>query len=250
MPFVMFNDQFPILREVDGLSDGAFRLHTSAFFWCARNGTDGFIPAEDIQLVSPRLRAPERFAEECVARRAWHDAQADCGSEHCLSVAAGPGWILHDFLEHNPTGQEMTARKAGKSSGGKLGNHRRWHVERGISDPTCDWCTESLPDRYTDHRTDGGTESHANPSSPNQSSVVHVSSPATGSNGHPIVDDLIIKTVIEAIYERTSRVIEAEWAPRIASEILAGRHPRNPAAYCRQTIMNDTDPVGRFLPVY
>ena len=52
MPWVRFDDQYPIHRKVAGLSDTAFRLHSAAIFWCVRNGTDGFVPEEDLDLVA------------------------------------------------------------------------------------------------------------------------------------------------------------------------------------------------------
>lgn len=61
---------------------------------------------------------------------------------------------------------------------------------------------------------------------------------------------MIIKTIIEAIYERTSRVVNAEWAGKIAAHILdKSRHVRDPAAYCRAAIEAEADPRTRFLPV-
>ena len=81
MPEVIFDDQFAIHRSVDGLSDTAFRLHVAAIFWSARNLMDGFVPEEDLDLVCARVRAPSRFAAECVSRGTWHEAPVACGSE-------------------------------------------------------------------------------------------------------------------------------------------------------------------------
>lgn len=89
MPWVLYDDQYPINRKVAGLSDTAFRLHTAAIFWCARNGMDGFVPEEDLDQVCAQVRAPARFAAECVKRELW--------------IAVPGGWLvppndgLHDF---------------------------------------------------------------------------------------------------------------------------------------------------------
>jgi hypothetical protein len=321
MPYVQFDDQYPIVREVDGLSDAAFRLHTSAYFWCSRNGTDGFVPRDDLHLIRPQLATPEQYVAECVRRGVWHDARAVCGSENCLSAVDRDGWIVHDYLQGNPSAGEMRARRAGKSSGGSLGNHRRWHSSRGVVVSGCEWCspkpgTDQTSDRYTgrhtdritdrtsdrtsdqstdrkgyrstdhstdrtsdpatDHSTDrtsdlpalalasdrstdrwsdrpteSVSESDPNPSIPipipsDGSVVSHVA----GSNGHPTDDDVIIKTIIEAIFVRTGRLVDKQWASTVAKHILQGRTARNPAAYCRQTIENDPDPRTRFLPAY
>ena len=110
MPWVRFDDQFPIHRKVDGLSDAAFRLHVSAVFWCARNLTDGFVSEEDLDGVSARVRTPSRFAAECVRRRVWHDAKDECPSEKCPASAGNSypqGWIIHDYWEYQPSKEQV-----------------------------------------------------------------------------------------------------------------------------------------------
>jgi len=102
MPWVRFDDQFPIHRKVDGLSDAAYRLHTSAIFWSARNLTDGFVSEEDLDGVSARVRKPARFAAECVKRDTWHDARTPCPSEKCPAPVDGDGWVIHDYWEYQP----------------------------------------------------------------------------------------------------------------------------------------------------
>lgn len=126
MPWVRFDDTFSVHRKVEGLSDAAFRLHVSAVFWCARNLTDGFVPEEDLELVTARVRSPERFAAELVRRGLWHRAEAvtrngdvdvtrnalvgdhetGCGSEDC-PVPEGPGWVIHDYLEFQPSKEKV-----------------------------------------------------------------------------------------------------------------------------------------------
>lgn len=103
MPWVRFDDQYPIHRKVDGLSDAAFRLHTSAIFWSARNLTDGFVSREDLDGVSARVRTPERFAAVCVDRDVWHLAGEDCPSEKCPAPVDGDGWVIHDYWEFQPS---------------------------------------------------------------------------------------------------------------------------------------------------
>lgn len=120
MPWVRFDDQYPIHRKVDGLSDAAFRLHTSAIFWSARNLTDGFVSREDLDGVSARVRTPGRFAAECVRREAWHDARFDCPSEKCPAPVDEDGWVIHDYWEFQPSkvqvvrDREAAARRQAK----------------------------------------------------------------------------------------------------------------------------------------
>lgn len=93
MPWVRFDDAFPINRKVDGLSDAAFRLHVSAIFWCARNLTDGFVPEEDLELVCARVRTPARFATQLVDRKLWLECPG--------------GWQIKDYLEFQPSKEKV-----------------------------------------------------------------------------------------------------------------------------------------------
>ena len=111
MPWVRFDDQYPIHRKVDGLSDAAFRLHTSAIFWSARNLTDGFVSEEDLGGVTARVRTPARFAAECVRRGVWHGACEPCDSEKCPGPVDNPagsdGWIIHDYWQYQPRKEQV-----------------------------------------------------------------------------------------------------------------------------------------------
>ena len=53
-------------------------------------------------------------------------------SENCPEPQEGAGWVIHDYLEYQPTKDEAESAKKKqqqeKSTGGKLGNHRRWHA--------------------------------------------------------------------------------------------------------------------------
>jgi hypothetical protein len=248
MAWVRFDDQYPIHRKVAGLSDTAFRLHSAAIFWCARNGTDGFVPEEDLDQVCAQVRAPARFASECVKRGTWHLAAHACTSENCPEPRDESGWVIHDYLEYQPTKDEAeTARKKQqqeKSTGGKLGNHRRWHAARGIRDPDCPWCESSVSDRYPIGESD---RSPIAPSRPDQS-VVYVGNQSADRNARsdPEIDE-ILETIIQTIYATTSRVIDAAWAAKIRDHILNGHRAANPVAYVRAVIEKDPDPRTRFL---
>lgn len=124
MPWVRFDDTFPVHRKVDGLSDTAFRLHVSAIFWCARNLTDGAVPEEDLELVTARVRAPARFATELVRRGLWHEAGHQCDSEHC-PPAADSGWVIHDYLEFQPSKE-----KVGRQRDAKAERQARWLAKK------------------------------------------------------------------------------------------------------------------------
>jgi hypothetical protein len=91
-----------------------------------------------------------------------------------LKALIDTGWIdesesgrfLHDWWEYS--GGLMESRRQA-SDDGKRGNHKRWHLDRGVSDPTCPLCRvkdapdvapESPPDVAPDTKTDR-PESHS-----------------------------------------------------------------------------------------
>lgn len=132
MPWVRFDDQFTIHRKVDGLSDTAFRLHVAAIFWCARNLTDGFVPEGDLAIVSVRVRAPGRFAAECVDRDLWHTARDRCASPDCpasdqrrleanAKQNASQGWFVHDYFAFQPSRNKVLRDRETRAKAGHLG---------------------------------------------------------------------------------------------------------------------------------
>ena len=100
MPWVRFDDQFPIHRKVAGLTDARYRLANEAVFWSARNLTDGRIAVDELQQI--RTRAKRSDADDLVRRGIWHTADQSCESEHC--PPPGPdGWVIHDYWEYQPS---------------------------------------------------------------------------------------------------------------------------------------------------
>jgi len=249
MPWVRFDDQYPIHRKVAGLSDTAFRLHSAAIFWCVRNGTDGFVPEEDLDLVCAQVQKPARFASECVRRNAWHDAAYQCASENCPGPVDGQGWVIHDYLEYQPTKDENTTAKKEmqekKSSGGKLGNHRRWHVN-GVTKPDCPWCPS-----VSDGSPIGGSDPYPIAPARPDLSLVSVGNQSAGRNarGDPEIDE-ILKMIIETLYDQTDHVVSAGWAVKVRDTILTGQPVDDPVAYVKAAIENEPDPKTRFLEHY
>lgn len=124
---VNIDEHFPIHRKVARLTDQAFRLYVSAICWASRNQTDGALSPVDLPHVAPGMRRRERAVTELV----------DAG----LLIETGSlGWVIHDYLEWQPSRTVRRAMDEQKSASGQLGNHRRWHEQRGIRDPDCKHC--------------------------------------------------------------------------------------------------------------
>lgn len=158
MPWVRFDDQFPIHRKVKGLTDAEYRLHTEAIFWCARNLTDGYVASYELRDVSGISR-PERHLPALVMRGLW--------------VEVDGGWQIHDYLTYQPSRAKVeqtreARRLAGQAGGIKSGESRRSKHEakpkqrasRGLQHPNPpssskkgsalravpDWCGRCHPD--------------------------------------------------------------------------------------------------------
>lgn len=139
VPWVRFDDQFPIHRKIEPLSDGAFRLAVCAIFWSSRQLTDGCIPKSDLVFAAPRtMKRPEKFVKELEGAGLW--------------VATSDGWNIHDFLDYQPSKQQVTADRAKTAE-----RQRRWRerhnkavtndVSNGVSNAVTNGVTNGAPAR-------------------------------------------------------------------------------------------------------
>ena len=130
-------------------------LWVSALSWCASQENDGHVPAH----VLPLLGGTKAAARSLVASGLWEETAV--------------GYLFHDWIEYQPDGATVKAVRAQKSSGGKEGNHRRWHVARRTEVAGCEFCE-------SDNRSDSDrvTESEPNPPDP---APARTRIPTTGS---------------------------------------------------------------------
>jgi hypothetical protein len=117
MPWVRFDDQYPIHHKVEELSDAAFRLNTAAVCWCSRNTTDGHVGERKPILIQPRARNINKVVEELVQAGLWK--------------AAPGGWIIHDYLEYQPTKERVMSDR--KASAERQKRHRDKHVTNTVT---------------------------------------------------------------------------------------------------------------------
>ena len=127
MPWtVNFDEQMPWHPKVARLSDPAFRLYVHAVCWASRAKTDGVVPSADLQHVAPGLRRRESLAAELVSAGLFEET--------------GYGWMVHDYLDWNPSSAVRRALDQQKQESGAIGAHKRWHERRGVRDPDCKHC--------------------------------------------------------------------------------------------------------------
>jgi hypothetical protein len=96
MTWARFDDGFPGHRKVRRLTDGAYRLHTTAICHCAHDLTDGRVTPEDVEDM-PSIRQAEKRITELIFRDLW-------------SVIPG-GWMIHDYLDYNPSREQVMAER-------------------------------------------------------------------------------------------------------------------------------------------
>lgn len=87
MAWVKLDDQFPDHPKVDGLSDGAFRLHVSGLCHAGRYLTDGHIPKDRPSRLMANYRP--KFLKELIDSGLW--------------LQTPDGYMIHAFTEFNKT---------------------------------------------------------------------------------------------------------------------------------------------------
>jgi hypothetical protein len=130
MPWARFDDHMPTHRKVRPLTDAAFRLWVSAVCYSNAYGTDSFILASEINLVSD-VKRPLRVVPQLVANQLWEEVER--------------GWLIHDFLEYNPSSVEVDIRRSQKSE-----RQRRWREKQGTNnvDASPDASRDASKDAY------------------------------------------------------------------------------------------------------
>lgn len=148
MTWFKVDDSFHSHPKVMAASPAALGLWVVAGSWSGMNLTEGHIPAHVLPRLMPKA---ERLARELVAVGLWDRVE--------------DGFVFHDWTVYNPTRAEAMAARERQSSGGAIGNHRRWHEAKGKVDPRCRYCQndDRSTDRVPDRVPDGGTESVPNP---------------------------------------------------------------------------------------
>lgn len=128
MPWtVNIDERFPRNRKVARLSDAAFRLYVQAVCWASENHTDGALTPEDLPHIAPAMRRRESAVTELVRAGLFEET-------------GSLGWVVHDYLDYNPSSHVRKAMDEQKSTSGSFGAHTRWHTKRKIRDPDCKHC--------------------------------------------------------------------------------------------------------------
>lgn len=118
--YILVHDSITDHPKIEMLSDAAFRLLVDYWCWCHRQRTDGRMPKSRWERLSrPKVRG---------------ELLAEMVDDHGDYVEA------HDYLDWQRSAAEAAAARVKQTDGGSLGNHRRWHVGRGVIAEGCPYC--------------------------------------------------------------------------------------------------------------
>lgn len=90
----------PRIVRIAKRSHGAVGLHARAISYCAKHLTDGHILADIVQGFAPLQRDRENMVKVLIEETAWYENEK------------GDGFILHDYLDQNPSRAEVEAKRA------------------------------------------------------------------------------------------------------------------------------------------
>ena len=96
MTWLKLDDKFPEHRKIRRLNDGAYRLHTTAMAACSKDETDGLVTMADLDEMTHSTRL-QKYVPALVEAGLW-------------DVVPG-GWMIHDFLDYNPSHADLNAKR-------------------------------------------------------------------------------------------------------------------------------------------
>ena len=114
MAWAKIDDKFYDNPKVRKAGKEATCLYLSGLVYSSNQLTEGFISDAALGLV-----AYKGFVEN---EQTYASVLVDCG----LWDQVEGGYIIHDYLEYNPTKEEIEEARARKSAAGKKGAHARW----------------------------------------------------------------------------------------------------------------------------
>src|SRR5690606_21973542 len=125
--------------------------------WCLSYAEDGDLSAYDAADIAEAVMwdgDPDQFIEALINC-------GPAGKAGFLERDAQGRLLVHDWHEY--AGKLLEKREEAREAGAR-GNHERWHVQRGIVDPTCPFCAESqgdsVPESGGESHTRSGGDSH------------------------------------------------------------------------------------------
>jgi hypothetical protein len=140
MTWFKVDDQLAFHPKTVACGNQAMGLWVRAGAWSAQMLTNGHIP--DAMIVA--LGGTADDAKALVDGRFWHAPGAEC--EVCEAQGLLPfeeGYQFHNWIQYQPVRVDVRLAREEQARSGREGSHQRWHVKRGIVNPSCDFCRKS-----------------------------------------------------------------------------------------------------------
>lgn len=110
MSWLRLEGRMPVHRKVAPLSDAAFRMHVTAMAWSVEERSDGHVPSNIPKTLTGAPRSPKALKavlDELVDAELWERTDE--------------GFLVHDFLNYNPSAAQCEARRQAAAIAGSAG---------------------------------------------------------------------------------------------------------------------------------
>ena len=115
MSWLKLDDQIFYNRKVAQCDANAKLLYIVGLTYCAHQLTDGFIPSGTLPLLAGMAGLEWQIAKQSSSKLL----------EICLWVARDDGWQIPDYLDYNPSREQVLHNKSVRSETGKLGGQAK-----------------------------------------------------------------------------------------------------------------------------
>lgn len=141
--FVPLDVNYPRDRAIRRAGAEAELVFIRGLVFTKSTKTDGFLADFDLDAAMVGLKP------------AWVQKGVAALVKADLWTVVEDGWQVRSWAKWNSTQEQIAEDQEAKREGGKQGNHKRWHVDKGKVDPKCPLC---VPDRTTDRYSDSDSD--------------------------------------------------------------------------------------------
>lgn len=156
-----FDPKVILLGKTKAEVNEAIGMATRVWAWCAQQRTDGFVPGAVVEAIGTPA-ALKRLTRAVFDRRPMLHRRGEGADCTCLKGRpwpAGADYLVHDYLDRNPSREENDVRRAKLR---ELKDPVLKAAVRARDGDRCRYCGE--PVNWSDHRSGrGGTYDHVDP---------------------------------------------------------------------------------------
>jgi hypothetical protein len=222
--YITLHDGMPENKKVKPLGDKSFRTLIELWCWCSRNGTDGNVDS-DMFLTFGNARARDQLLDKGLVERAGQD------------------YIVHDYLEHQRSQDEIRELREKRSKAGAMGGRPKANSKasaKQVLSKSEAKITHSHSHSHSQQNTDLTIHPHLSSSEAEEE-----------SDSYPQASPLV-ESVVTAVAEFTGLTIHSLAAADVI-EFFDGRRPRNatppkvPTRYYAGAIARTVPELTQFL---